>query len=175
MPMTLYDAFVPNCQQILGGMRGLIDKGEAHVTEHGLDDAELLDACLVEGMWTLPWHVRACWVHSGYALGLIPSGEFTPDFTEIPQGWDAMRAMVDDALAKLDAVDPEQLEAIAGQTTGFILGGKRLMEMTAQNFLLSFNQPNFFFHAATFYGILRSKNVALGKMDFMGPLRVLGS
>ncbi|MEL7446862.1 MAG: DUF1993 family protein, partial [Pseudomonadota bacterium] len=80
MPMTLYDAFVPNCQQGLKGLRGLIDKGEAHVKEHGLDDAELLEASLAEGMWALPWHVRACWVHSGYTIGLIPSGEFTPDF-----------------------------------------------------------------------------------------------
>lgn len=46
MPLTLHQAFVPQCQQILTGLRGLIDKGEAHVKDSGLDDADLIGACL---------------------------------------------------------------------------------------------------------------------------------
>ena len=100
MAITLYDAFVPSCQQILGGLSGLIDKGQAHVQEHGLDDSELIEATLSETMWTLPWHVRACWVHGAYTFDQLPTGEFTPDFTDVPDSWDAMRAMVDDAQAR---------------------------------------------------------------------------
>ena len=174
MPITLYEAFVPSCQQILGGLSGLIDKGEAHVKEHGLDDSDLIEATLSETMWTLPWHVRACWVHGAYTFDQLPSGEFTPDFTDIPDSWDAMRAMVSDAQAKLAAVNAEAVEALAGETIGFVLGGKRLMEFSGQDFLLSFNQPNFYFHATTFYDILRHKGVALSKRDFMGPPRAAG-
>lgn len=174
MPITLYEAFVPSCQQILGGLSGLIDKGEAHVKEHGLEDSDLIEATLSETMWTLPWHVRACWVHGAYTFDQLPSGEFTPDFTDIPDSWDAMRAMVSDAQAKLAAVNAEAVEALAGETIGFVLGGKRLMEFSGQDFLLSFNQPNFYFHATTFYDILRHKGVALSKRDFMGPPRAAG-
>jgi hypothetical protein len=46
------------------------------------------------------------------------------------------------------------------------------MPFTAQGFLLSFSLPNFFFHAATAYDILRSKGVALGKRDYLGALRL---
>lgn len=175
MALTLHEAFVPSAMQILGGMKGLIAKAEAHCAEHGIDASELIDAKLAETMWTLPWHVRACWVHSGFAIGLYPSGAFSPDFTQLPQDWDAMRAMVDDALAQLDAVTPEQLEELADKPVHFQLGGKTLMTLTGQNFLLSFNQPNFYFHATTFYDILRMKGVALGKRDFMGAPRVIGS
>ena len=175
MPVTLHDAFVPTAQQILAGMAKLVDKAEGYASDSGFDDAELIEAKLAENMWTLPWHVRACWVHSGYAINLYKTGEFTPDFTDIPDSWVAMRAMIADAQSQLDAITPEELEAVAGETVGFILGGKRLMEMTGQNFLLSFNQPNFFFHATTFYDILRMKGMPLGKMDFMGPLPVIGS
>ena len=49
------------------------------------------------------------------------------------------------------------------------------MELTAQDFLLSFTQPNFFFHATTFYDILRMKGVALGKRDFLGAPRIIGA
>ncbi len=174
MAITLYDAFVPSCQQILGGLANLVDKGEAHAKEHGLEDAELIEATLAETMWTLPWHVRACWVHSAYTFGQLPTGEFTPDFTDVPDSWDSMRAMVGDAQAKLAEVNADDVEALADKTIGFVLGGKRLMEFTGQDFLLSFNQPNFYFHATTFYDILRHKGVALGKRDFMGAPRVLG-
>lgn len=173
MPLTLYDAFVPSCQQILGGMLGVIDKAEAHVAETGIDATELYDAKLAETMWNLPWHVRAVWMHSAYSIGLIPSGEFTPDFTELPEDFTGMRAMIKDALAKLDAVTADDLDAISDITVGFVLGGKRLMEFKGQDFLLSFNQPNFYFHATTFYDLLRMKGVALGKRDFLGSPRII--
>ena len=172
MAITLYDAFVPSCQQILGGLSGLIDRGEAHVKEHGLADTDLIEATLADTMWTLPWHVRACWVHGAYTFDQLPTGEFTPDFTDVPDSWDAMRAMVDDAQAKLSALDPGTVEALADKTIGFVLGGKRLMEFSGQDFLLGFNQPNFYFHATTFYDILRHKGLALGKRDFMGTPRI---
>ena len=111
-------------------------------------------------------------MHTAYTFDQIKDGEFTPDFTDIPAAWGAMRAMIDDALGKLDQLDAEAVEALSDRTIGFVLGGKRLMELTGQDFLLSFNQPNYYFHATTFYDILRAKGVALGKRDFMGPVRI---
>ena len=175
MPFTLYDAFVPGCQQILTSLGGLIDKGEAHVQEHGLDDAALIGAKLHETMWDLPWHVRACWMHSAYTFDQLPSGEFTPDFTDVPDSWDTMRAMVTVAQDQLAAVTVEDVDAIADITVGFVLGGKRLMEFKGADFLLSFNQPNFYFHSAAFYDILRAQGVALDKRDYLGPVRTLTS
>lgn len=174
MGLTLHDAFVPTCRQLLGALDRLVTKGEAFAREQGLADEELLGARLHETMWNLPWHVRSCWVHSGYVLELLPTGEFSPDFTDLPQDWATMRAMIADADARLARVDPAALEALADSTIGFVLGGKRLMEFTAQNFLLSFSQPNFQFHATTFYDILRMKGVPLGKRDYLGTPRVIG-
>lgn len=171
MSFSLYDAFVPNCQQVLGALNGLIDKGEAHVKEHGLADSELIDARLHETQWTLPWHVRAVWMHSADTLSQMPNGEFSPDLSEVPDSWDSMRAMVADAQGRLGKVTEKDVAALADKTIGFVLNGQRLMEFTGANFLLSFNQPNVYFHASTFYDILRHKGVALGKIDFMGPVR----
>lgn len=173
MSLSLYDAFVPGCQQILGAMNGLIDKAEAHIADHGLTDSDLIEAKLADTMWDLPWHVRSVWVHSAFVISLLPTGEFSPDFTELPRSWDAMRAEIARTQGELARVTPDQLEDVASNTVGFVLGGQRLMEFTAQNFLLSFSQPNFYFHATTFYDILRHKGVALGKRDFMGAPRIL--
>ena len=44
------------------------------------------------------------------------------------------------------------------------------MEFTARDFLLGFSVPNFHFHAATAYGILRMKGIEVGKRDYIGQL-----
>ena len=37
---------------------------------------------------------------------------------------------------------------------------------------MSFSLPNFYFHAATAYDILRTKGVPLGKRDFTGRMNL---
>lgn len=175
MPLTLHDAFVPSCIQILKGVRAQVDKAESFAKEHGIADGELIEAKLVDDMWALPYHVRAVWMHSKLALDLAPSGEFSPDFTDIPEDWNEMRAMIDDALAALGEIDAEQLETIAESRVHFVMGGKRLMEFTVTNFLLSFAQPNLYFHATTFYDILRMKGLPLTKRDYLFAPRVIGT
>ncbi|MEP2735829.1 MAG: DUF1993 domain-containing protein [Erythrobacter sp.] len=172
MALSLHQAFVPNCQQTLDALSGLIDKGEAHVKEHGLTDADLIEAQLAGDMWPLPWHVRSCWVHSAYAVEQLQTGTFTPNFSDVPETWDAMRAQITDAQEKLAGFTEADLEPIADKDVAFIMGGKALFEGKGQEFLLSFNQPNLYFHATTFYDILRHKGVTLGKTDFLGPMRL---
>ncbi|MEP0190380.1 MAG: DUF1993 domain-containing protein [Erythrobacter sp.] len=172
MSMTLYDAYIPTVRQVIGAMHGLINKGEAHVKEHGLTDADLIEAKLADDMWALPHHVRSCWMHSAHALEQLPNGEFSPDFNDIPTSWDAMRVMLDDALSTVDSVSAETVNALSGTHVRFLMGGKCYFEGDGQDFLLSFSQPNLYFHSTTFYDILRHKGVALGKPDFLGPMRL---
>ncbi len=175
MPLTLHAAFVPSCRQILMGMRNMIDIAQRHARENDIADAELIGARLAEDMWPLPWHVRSCWVQTKLALDLVPTGEFSPDFTDIPDSWDAMRAQVDEAIAALDAASVEDIEAIADDEVYFVMGGNRLMHFSVSNFLLSFSQPNFYFHATTFYDILRMKGLPLSKRDYLHTPRLIGS
>ena len=174
MPLTLHNAFVRNCQQLLTSLNGLIDKGEEFAKENGISEEEMIGSKLAEDMWSLPWHVRSCWVHSAYVIELLPTGEFSPDFTEQPHTWEAMRAEVNKTQTALGKVDEDELEALADNPIGFVLGGKRLLEMPAKDFLLSMSQPNVYFHATTFYDILRHKGVPLSKRDFLGAMRLGG-
>ncbi|MEP3421766.1 MAG: DUF1993 domain-containing protein [Erythrobacter sp.] len=175
MALSLHEAFVPSCIQILSGVRAQVDKAEAYAAEHKIDPSELFEAKLADDMWPLPFHVRSVWVHSKSALDLAPTGEFSPDFTDLPKDWDAMRAMIDDALTALNNARADDLEKIADDRVFFVLGGKRLMEFTVANFLLSFSQPNYYFHATTFYDILRMKGLPLVKRDYLFAPRMIGS
>ena len=50
--------------------------------------------------------------------------------------------------------------------------GPRQVTMNGTEYMMHFAFPNFYFHAATAYDILRSKGVPLGKRDFMGRLNL---
>ena len=75
------------------------------------------------------------------------------------------------AIAGLKAIDRDAFDTLADTDTQFAFGETR-MPFTGANFLLSFSQPNFYFHATIAYAILRAEGVKLGKRDFMGMPRI---
>jgi hypothetical protein len=74
-------------------------------------------------------------------------------------------------LSALAAIEPAEIESFVGRDMRFEFGNRRF-EFTAEDFLLSFAQPNFYFHATTAYDILRWKGLPIGKRDFTGKLRL---
>jgi hypothetical protein len=79
--------------------------------------------------------------------------------------------MLAEARDGLAGFDKAEAEALAEKSVVFKLG-KRELPFTNQNFLFSFSLPNFYFHATTTYDILRMLGVPLGKMNFLGQMKV---
>lgn len=171
MPLSLHAAFVPTASQIVTATRGLVDKAEGWCNDTGTDASLIIGCRLIEDMLAFDYQVKSVAVHTRGAIEGVRQGTFSPDMSEPPQSFDAMRAILDDASATLESVEESEMEGWIGQPMQFAFGDFKL-PFTAENFLLSFSQPNFYFHAATAYDILRMKGVKLGKRDFMGPLRL---
>lgn len=172
MPITLYDAFIPSCRQLLGAVAGLIDKAESHCKDTGCGPGDLIAGRLAEDMLDFAYQVKSCAVHSAGALEGVRNGQFFPDSTEAPSSFEGLRKHVAAALVVLDGVSSEEMEGFLGKEMHFILPGKMDLPFTAEEFLLSFSQPNFYFHATTAYGILRMKGLKIGKIDYLGAMRV---
>ena len=83
----------------------------------------------------------------------------------------ALQGIVDEALTSLQEVSRDTIDALEGKPVIFKLSGQEI-PFTAENFITSFSLPNFYFHATTAYDILRMAGVPLGKLDFLGQLRV---
>jgi hypothetical protein len=98
---------------------------------------------------------------------------FSPDTSPPPASFPALKALVEDGLSRLERTEAAEVDAFAGRDMQFAVGEHRIA-FTAENFLLTFSQPNFYFHAATAYDILRWKGVQIGKRDFLGHLRSRG-
>ena len=173
MPLTLHAAVVPSFRQMLGAMIGLIDKAETFCGERGVEPAALLRARLAEDMFPLGYQLKSTAAHSQGAIEGVRKGVFAPDLAPPADSFDGQRERLREAMDFLAGIDPMEMEAWFGRDMRFEFGDFR-MDFAAEDFLLSFSQPNFYFHATTAYDILRAQGLAIGKRDFAGAVRFRG-
>lgn len=170
MALSLYDATIPSFQQILGSVTGLLDVAEVFCREQKMAPETLIQARLVDDMLPFAYQVKSTAVHSIGAIEGVRQGVFSPDMTPPPESFAELKAKVAAASAALEKVEPAEVERFIGRDMRFAIG-ERHIDFTAENFLLSFSLPNFYFHATTAYDILRARGASIGKRNFMGQLR----
>lgn len=171
MAFSLYSAVVPGFRQILEAVSGLVGKAESFCTEKGLAPQDLILARLAPDMLPFAYQVKSTAVHSLGAIEGVRRGVFTPDMSPPPETFAALKACIAETLLALQQLDAAEVDGFVGRDMRFTFRDRH-MDFTAENFLLSFSQPNFYFHATTAYDILRSKGVPIGKRDFMGTPRI---
>lgn len=171
MPLSLYDAVVPSNLQILAALDRILEKAAAFCDDRGTAQADLIDARLAPDMLPLGYQVKSCAAHSIGGIEGARAGSFSPDTGGWPTDIAGLRAVLQRASAELSALDRDDVDALADTDTHFVFGETQL-PFTGANFLLSFSQPNFYFHATTAYAILRAQGMKLGKRDFMGMPRI---
>lgn len=165
MPLSLHAAFVPSCRQIIGGCLNVLAKAEAAGSDAG--------GRLAPDMFPMAFQVQSVAAHSAGAIAAVRAGQFSPGGGLAMPAADfaSYAAMLREADAALASVTEAEMEGFIGGTTLFVFGERRL-PFKSEDFLLSFAQPNFYFHASMVYAILRNAGVALGKMDYMGRPRL---
>ncbi len=170
MAFSLYSATIPSYLQTLGAVSGLIDKAEAHCREKNLGPEKLIQARLAEDMLPFAYQVKSTAVHSFGSIEGVRRGVFSPDSTQPPDTFAALRSRVAETITVLQAIAPSEIESFIGRDMRFAFGDRHI-DFTAEDFLLSFSLPNFYFHATTAYDILRWQGLPLSKRDFLGRVR----
>ncbi len=171
MAFSLYDATVANYLQILGAVSGFLDKSLTYFQEKGIDPAEVVQARLAPDMLPLRFQLISVAHHSRGAMEAAKNGVFVPPFGKPDLTYADLQAMVTEARNELSALSPEAVNALVGRDVTFKIGD-RALPFTAEGFLMSFSLPNFFFHAATAYDILRHRGAPIGKRDFIGKMKL---
>ena len=170
MTLSLYDTTIPSFLQTLTALGGYLDKGLAHCTSQGVDPGTFVEARLYPDMLPLRFQVVSAAHHSLGAIEAPQSGSFSP-----PKGgeydYPGLQKLVADTITALKGKTPEAIDGCLGREVSFKMRD-RANGFTAENFLLSFSFPNFYFHSSIAYALLRSKGVPLGKRDFLGHLRI---
>ncbi len=171
MSLSFYDTSVTSYLQVLEGIAGVLDKGASHAAETGLDLQEMVMARLHDDMMPLHFQIVSLAHHSWGAIQGLQQGSFSPPSFELDMDYASLQAVVATAREKLAELDAAEVESLAGNSMIFKIGKKEI-PFTNEHFLLSFSLPNFYFHATTTYSILRMLGVPLGKMDYLGQMKI---
>ena len=167
MAITMYSGFVPVCLQLLGGLKGVIEKAEAHANAHKWEENTLLNWRLHTDMFTFARQVRQASEHA-FGAGRA-AGVEVPSLPAIDNSYAEMKARIDKTIDFLKGLKADQLDGREDAQVTITQGGQP-RNFRAQNYLYHLAMPNFYFHTTTAYNILRSLGVEIGKRDFMGQM-----
>jgi uncharacterized protein len=171
MTTSLYDLSVPGYLQTVTAVAGYLEKGVAFCTSNGLDTSAIADSRLFADMLPFRFQIVSVAHHSLGAIEGLKKGVFAPPGQTEPLDYQGLQNLMASTLQGLQRVNPTEVNALQGRDMVFQLRDRQI-PFTAENFVLSFSLPNFYFHATTAYDILRTKGVPLGKRDFLGHLRL---
>ena len=171
MSNSLYDISIKSYLQTLGGIAQVMEKGAAHAANEGINLDEFIDQRMREDMLPFSFQVISVWHHSLGAIKGLHAGEFRPPPTLEDLSYAKLQGLVAEAASELGAMSEDEVNAMAGKDLVFKLSGMEL-PFKAEDFILSFSLPNFYFHSTTTYAMLRMMGTPLGKMDFLGAVRV---
>lgn len=165
--MNLYDFTVPQILRTLGQVHRWLDKAQALADQKKFDVNVLLMSRLAPDQFPLARQIQ---VISDNAKGLTArlANVQPPAFEDTEKTVEELRARIDKTIAFIKTLKPEQFQGAAERTITLpFRPGKGLK---ATDYLITFALPNFYFHAATAYSILRHNGVDVGKGDFLGEL-----
>ena len=168
MTLSMYQASIPAFQRMLTNLSAILDKAAAYAAERKIDPSVLLQSRLFPDMFPL---VRQIQLTADFAKGAAArlAGVEPPKFEDNETTIDALKARLAKTADYLKGFKPAQIDGQEERVITIPIGGNS-MSFKGQPYLLHFALPNFHFHAATAYDILRHCGVPLGKRDFLGAV-----
>jgi len=171
MQLSFYDASVMCYEQILQSTAHVLKAGKAHAETTDLALSDIVDYRLHETMNPFSFQVISVWHHSFGAIQGMRAGEFNPPPEKPGIDYAGLCDLIDEGLTALQQETHDAIQALSGQNMYFRFG-KMEIPFTTDNFLATFSKPNLYFHATTTYTILRQLGTPLGKLDFLGNMKV---
>ena len=165
---SMYSMSVPVFVKTLGNLSTILDKAAAYAEAKKVDPAVLLSARLFPDMFPLTKQVQiAC----DFAKGTVSrlAGQEPPKYDDNETTIAELKARIARTVAFVQSFSAEQLAGSEARDVSMKIRDQTLT-FKGQPYLAHLALPNFFFHAATAYDILRHSGVDLGKRDFIGAV-----
>lgn len=172
--VNLYTATIPPMVKTLEALSGILDKAAVHAASKqlawhpaGMMEQALLGQHLIFDQFGLIRQVQvACDNAKGAAARL--AGVDVPTMEDNEKTIDELKARIAKTLEFVRTIKPEQI--VGQEDRRVVLPHHDGMDISAADYATMHLMPNFYFHVATAYSILRKEGVAIGKSDFMGAV-----
>lgn len=167
--MSLYHEIVPVFTKQLAAMSGWLDKAAAHAAAKKFEPSVLLQARLAPDQFPLVRQIQTACDQTKFAAARI-AGKEPPKNPDTESSLEELKARIETARGYLGSFAEKDFEGAEARVIPlFFAPGKA---MAAPDYLREYLIPNFYFHQATAYSILRHNGVELGKRDFIGHLTI---
>jgi hypothetical protein len=161
---TIYDTSARAFVDTLKDMRAWLDKAEAEK-----DAAVLVEARLAHDMKPLTSQYQFASDSAKNAIARL-LGVDPPAMPDTETTFDELRERCDQTIAFIEGVDPAALEGSETREVTMKFPNGLGYRWQGAEYLRRFALPNFYFHAAMAYAILRAQGVSLGKPDYLQHL-----
>ena len=165
MSITMHEIAVPSFTKHLEALDAILDKAVAYCETKKIEPETLLMARLYPDMYTFKKQVQSACDFAKLSVGRL-AGLTPPVHDDSERTFADLKQRIAETLAVLAEADPFAMNASADKPFT-IKAGPRELHFTGREYLLHFALPNFYFHCATAYGILRHNGLDIGKRDFM--------
>ena len=161
-----YESFL-QLKKMLGQVNTWLDKAEAYAKEKSFEPSLYLGFRLAPDQLAFARQIQiACDTAKLGASRL--TGKEAPSHADDEQTLDELRVRIRSVISYLDGYSEKDFEGAGTRSiTQPRWEGK---VMTGKDYFFEHVQPNFYFHAAHTYAILRHNGVPVGKRDYLGAL-----
>ncbi|HLL18955.1 MAG TPA: DUF1993 domain-containing protein, partial [Rubrivivax sp.] len=158
MSLSLHSATVPTFVRGFNNLLSWLDKAQAHAEARKFDSQAYLTLKLAPDM--LPF-TRQVQIASDGAKACVArlAGVDVPAWEDNEASFDDLRARVRKTIDYLQSVPAEQVNAGAEREIVLPQRTREPLRLTAENFVFQYALPNFYFHTATTYALLRQAGV----------------
>ncbi|MGE0313429.1 MAG: DUF1993 family protein [Lautropia sp.] len=167
MTPPMYAHSVPVLKQMLTALKAILAKTDAYLAAKSIEPDALLQARLFPDMFPL---IKQVQIAADFSRGIAArlAGVDVPTMDADQKTFADLDALLARTLVFLDGVKASQFEGKEGAEIVLRPGTPKEKTLSGQAYVANYGLPQFFFHVATAYGILRHNGIDIGKRDYMG-------
>ena len=167
MPISMYQASVPQLKKMLLNLTAILKKAEEYADSNKIDPTALLGARLFPNMFNFIKQVQIACDQAKNGCSRL-AGIEPIKFADDEASFSDLQHRITKTIQLLDTLRADQIDNSEDREINFSIREYQF-NFKGQQFLLSWIIPNFYFHLTTAYDLLRHNGLDVGKSDYLGP------
>jgi hypothetical protein len=167
--MSLYELSVPQFTKMLKNLQRWLDTAAEHAKKKSFEPEVLLAARLAPDQFPLLRQIQAACDAAKFGCAR-PAGKEAPKHPDTETNLEEVRQRVQSCVDYLETLTPKDFEGAESRVVTLPFAPGQVI--SGADYLIEMAVPNFYFHLNHAYAILRHNGVTLGKLDYIGSLRL---
>jgi len=163
--LSMHAVSAPVFTRMLNNLSAILSKAEQQAKAKGYDPGVLLNSRLAPDMFPLTRQVQIATDHAKGCVARL-AGHQPEAIEDTETTFAELQARIRKVLAIVESYKPEQIDGSEAREISVKIPNAEL-KFTGLDYVNHWAMPNFYFHVATAYAILRANGIELGKKDFL--------